>query len=112
MSTQKTTTSANATGGAGNGQDILSSESPTLRCSVPLLHADESFAHTVMHDLSTLLNTGLDREQLKALNDLAGSDWPPLAEAARDTLDYAREHAEAALTLQADRDAVRELIRR
>ena len=49
---------------------------------------------------------------IKALNDLAGSDWPPLAEAARDTLDYAREHAEAALTLQADRDAVRELIRR
>ena len=49
---------------------------------------------------------------IKALNDLAGSDWPPLAEAARDTLDYAREHAEAALTLQADREAVRELIRR
>lgn len=79
MSTQKTTTSANATGGAGNGQDILSSESPTLRCSVPLFHADESFAHTVMHDLSTLLNTGLDREQLKACVELVEDGVAPEA---------------------------------
>lgn len=65
--------------GSGTRQDSLASELNSTRCVRSSRSLTGEYRSAVLHDLATLLNTGLNREQLKACVDLIEDGVGPQA---------------------------------
>ncbi|MFZ5963336.1 DUF2254 domain-containing protein [Thalassococcus sp. BH17M4-6] len=94
-----------------HGNDTSDTPDVKYRCAhVPRIGADD----LVDDSFDVIIRDGAGRPEvigqvLHALGDLENSDWEALVRAAQAKQDYAAEHAEAALSVQSDRDAIASL---